>query len=181
MRSNIDSEDSLCFVLFPLCSAKSGSHHENYILCAQRVRVVSQKLENCFWEDPGDSWRDVVELVAWESPFFGRLGLGVCSHLCPSETLSLLGISWKLWERWRLWGLGNIGEPWKWETCWNHLKPKSSQIRALVVRGCHASKSRCQLCLKQQKSLIKWRWVKTGYPRIGLVEYSLPPNIEYPS
>ena len=67
MRSNIDSADSLCFVLFPLCSAKSGSHQENYILCAQRVRgvrVVSRKLENCFWEDLGDSWRDVVELVA---------------------------------------------------------------------------------------------------------------------
>ena len=40
MRSNIDSADSLCFVLFPLCSAKSGSHQENYILCAQRVRGV---------------------------------------------------------------------------------------------------------------------------------------------
>ena len=124
MRSNIDSEDSLCFVLFPLCSAKSGSHHENYILCAQRVRVVSQKLENCFWEDPGDSWRDVVELVAWESPFFGRLGLGVCSHLCPSETLSLLGISWKLWKVETL----GIGEHWGTLEMGNLLKPSETKV-----------------------------------------------------
>ena len=104
--------------------------------------------------------------------------------LLPPVSFRNLVFAWDFLETLRkveTLGLGNIGEPWKWETCWNHLKPKSSQIRALVVRGCHASKSRCQLCLKQQKSLIKWGWVKTGYPRIGLVEYSLPPNIEYPS
>lgn len=144
MRSNIDSANSLCFVLFPLCVRPKVVHTTRTIFSARNAYALSARSWKSLWVPRTQSFgilgrlhvsgNKILEIlegmlwnlsIAWESPFFGRPGLGVCSHLSPSETLSLLGISWKLWERWRLWGLGNLGNGKLAETIWNQSLPRS--------------------------------------------------------
>ena len=154
MRSNIDSADRLCFVLFPLCVRPKVVHTTRTIFSArnayayyalsarswkslwvprtQSFGILGRSWSaSCFWEqDLGDSWRDVVELVyCLRISIVRETGFG---SLLPPVSFRNIVFAWDFLETLRKVETLGVGEPWKWETCWNHLKPKSFQIRAML-------------------------------------------------